>query len=105
MRQRLAAILLLAAVPLITAAQTRTLPADAKRGVVRHIEEMRVRLDGRVELLAAGAQIRDASNRIVVPVSLATDTVVKYRRDGDGRLYQLWVLTPQEAAQNPEKKQ
>jgi hypothetical protein len=104
MRLRLAAFLLLSAAPLIVAAQLRTIPPDAKRGVLRHVEEMAVRLDGKVEVLAAGAQIRDRNNRIVVPVSLTADTLVKYRRDGDGRLYQLWILTPEEEAQDPEKK-
>jgi hypothetical protein len=101
---RLLALVLLAVLPLAAVAQLRTIPADAKHGVVRHVQEMQVRLDGKDELLAAGAQIRDANNRIVLPVSLASDTPVKYRRDGEGRLSRIWILTAAEAAQDPAPK-
>ncbi|HWA37600.1 MAG TPA: hypothetical protein VG873_07030 [Burkholderiales bacterium] len=101
---RLLVLALLAVLPLAAAAQLRTIPADAKHGVVRHVQEMRVRLDGRDEMLAAGAQIRDANNRIVLPVALASDTPVKYLRDGDGRLFRMWILTAAEAAQDPAPK-
>ena len=106
MNLRIAAVLLLSTAPLIVAAQLRPIPipSDAKRGVARHVQEMAMRLDGKVEVLAAGAQIRDRNNRIVLPVSLTADTRVKYRRDGEGRLYQLWILTPDEEAQDPENK-
>ena len=101
---RLLTLVLLAVLPLAVVAQLRTIPTDAKHGVVRHVQEMQVRLDGKDELLAAGAQIRDANNRIVLPVSLTSDTPVKYRRDGDGRLSRLWILTEAEAAQDPAPK-
>ena len=101
---RLAAFLFLAVPPLTAAAQLRTIPPDAKHGVVRHVQAMQVSLDGKLEQLAAGAQIRDANNRIVLPVSIASDTAVKYQRDGDGRLNRLWILTAHEAAQDPAPK-
>jgi hypothetical protein len=104
MLKRLIAILLLAALPLAAVAQLRTIPKDAKRGHMRHLQEMQVNLDGATERLAAGAQIRDANNRIVVPLSLSASTLVKYRRDSEGRVHQVWILTPAETAQDEEKK-
>jgi len=108
MSRRLAAFVLTALLPaaISTAAlaQLRTIPQDAKLGMLRHVQEMDVSLDGATERLAPGAQIRDASNRIVLPVALTSETLVKYRRDGEGRLRQVWIVTPEEAAQGQERK-
>jgi hypothetical protein len=104
MRFARAAIVLAAALPLAAAAQIRTIPEDAERGQLRHVQEMEVSLDGKVERLAPGAQIRNADNRVVLPVTLTSDTTVKYRRNGEGRLFEVWILTPAEAAKGEAKK-
>ena len=95
------------ALALITAAlfaaaafgQVRTIPKDAKRAKMSHVQERIVALDGKREMLAPGAQIRDAMNRIVVPSALPANSLVKYRRDPSGAVREVWILTPQEAAQ------
>ena len=48
---------LLAAALLVNpaAAQLRTIPADAKLGEIRHVQEMLVELDGKPQRLAPGA--------------------------------------------------
>ncbi len=79
-------------------AQLRTIPADAKRAKMSHVQERIVELDGRREMLAPGAQIRDAANRIIVPNALPANSLVKYRRDARGAVYDVWILTPKEAA-------
>jgi hypothetical protein len=79
-------------------AQVRTIPADAKPGRMSHVQEMVVELDGRQQQLAPGAQIRDAANQVILPAALPSGTQVKYRLDADGKIFQIWVLTPQEAA-------
>jgi len=84
--------------------QLRTIPEDAKRGTMRHVQEMVVEIDGTQQLLAAGAQIRNEDNRIVVPSAVPPGTPVKYRLDGEGRVRQVWFLTPQEAAQADKNK-
>ena len=84
--------------------QLRTIPEDAKRGTMRHVQEMTVEIDGKQQLLAAGAQIRDVENRIVVPTAVPPGTLVKYRLDGEGRVWRVWFLTPQEAAQADKDK-
>jgi hypothetical protein len=63
-----------------------------------HVQEMVVELDGRQHQLAPGAQIRDASNQVILPAALPAGTRVKYRLDADGKIFQIWVLTSEEAA-------
>ena len=101
--RRLSAIVVLLAQLLGSAgpalAQLRTIPDDAKRGVMRHVQDMVVEIDGVQQQLAPGAQIRDTSNLIVVPTAVPPDTLVKYRLDGEGKVRQVWFLTDEEAAQ------
>jgi hypothetical protein len=95
--------LLLAAAASGAAAQFRTIPADAKRGVLRHVQDMRVELDGKPAELSAGGQIRDTENRIVLPLSLTEKTVVRYLTDASGKLHRVWILSKEEAAASAPK--
>ena len=98
---------LLAAAALVTSvtarAQLRTIPADAKRATMSHVEGMTVELDGKKMLLAAGAQIRDDRNMIVVPTMMPRGVLVKYQVDTQGMIWRAWILSPQEAAQADKK--
>jgi hypothetical protein len=85
-------------------AQLRAIPQDAKRGEMRHVQETSVQIDGKAMRLAAGAQIRDASNRIVLPAMLPPGSRVKYLLDPQGDVSRVWVLTDAEAAQPDPKK-
>jgi hypothetical protein len=96
---RLIAIAALAGWAAGAAAQLRSIPPDAKRGSLRHVQEMIVEVDGARARLAPGSQIRDANNRVVLPVAVPAGSLVKYRLDSEGQLQQVWILTPQEAAQ------
>ncbi len=80
-------------------AQLRTIPAGAERGEMRHISGMLVELNGQRVQLTAGAQIRDTSNRIVVPAALPESALVKFTLDPQGNVHRVWILTPAEAAQ------
>ncbi len=97
--QRWLLLVFFAAWTAIAAAQLRTIPDDAKRGVLSHVQEMIVQIDGAPMRLAPGAQIRDVSNRILLPAAVPPGSLVKYRLDGDGFVKQVWILTPEEAAQ------
>ena len=79
-------------------AQLRSIPEDARRGEMRHLQEMVVELDGAQQRLAPGAQIRDGANRVILPSALTAPAVVKYLLDDQGLVRQVWILTPQEAA-------
>ena len=81
------------------AAQVRTIPQDAQRAQIRHVEANIVELNGVQAQLAPGAQIRDASNLIIIPTSVPAGALVKYRLDENGQVREVWILTPTEAAQ------
>lgn len=80
-------------------AQLRSLPPDAKRGTLSHVQGMTMELNGARVELAAGAQIRDANNMVVLPTAMPRGALVKYQIGADRKLYRAWILTPQEAAQ------
>jgi hypothetical protein len=85
-------------------ARLTPIPADAKPGVLRHVQGTLVELDGKQAWLSPGAQIRDVFNRLVLPATLAERTTVKYLRDTGGMLHRVWILTPEEVAQLPKPK-
>ena len=79
-------------------AQLRSIPDAAKRGEMRHLQDMAVEIDGTMLRLAPGAQIRDASNRVIVPTAVPARATVKYLFNADGLVRRVWILTPEEAA-------
>lgn len=95
---RLLASLSLLFFALAASAQLRALPTDAERGEIRHVQGMTIAIDGSERQLAPGAQIRDASNLIIVPSAIPPGALAKYTVDASGMVRQVWILTPQEAA-------
>ena len=93
-----ALLLVLALFAATAAAQLRTIPSDAQRAKMSHVQEHVVEVNGKRAQLAPGAQIRDASNRLIVPTALPSGSLVRYQRDKSGQVTQVWILTPQEAA-------
>src|SRR5688500_9619594 len=79
-------------------AQVRTIPDAAKRAEMRHVQEMVVTVDGAAQRLSPGAQVRDATNRIIVPSAIPEGSLVKYLLNDAGQVHRVWILTPQEAA-------
>ena len=82
-------------------AQTRNppIPEDSRRGVIRHVEEMAVTVDGKPMQLAAGAQIRNPQNLIIVPMGIPREGAwADYTLNGDGQIFRVWLLTPDEFA-------
>lgn len=94
--------ILLAGFAALAAAQLRSIPNDAQRAQMRHLYDTTMLIEKTERKLAPGGQIRDASNRVVVPSTVAGPVLVKYRLDPDGSLRQVWILTPQEAAQKDQ---
>ena len=84
------------------AAQTlpRTFPAKALRGTLAVQAPPDVLLDGKADRLSPGARIRDTRNMLAMSGTLVGQTlVVNYLRDGTGLLHEVWLLTPEEAAE------
>ncbi len=85
-------------------AQFRSIPAEARRGTLSHVQGMTVEIDGKRVELAAGAQIRDGRNLVVLPAAVPAGIAVKYMLGSDGKVARAWILSPQEAAQpDPQK--
>jgi hypothetical protein len=89
----------LATAPVDAEAQFRTIPTAAKRGTLRHVQEMVVEINGTQMKLAAGAQIRDHTNLIIVPAALPQQSLVKFTVDPSGHVTRIWILSREEAAQ------
>jgi hypothetical protein len=86
-------------------AQLRTIPGEAKGGELRHAQDGASLSIGGVALrLAPGAQIRDESNRLVVPTAVPAGAQVKYLLNDEGQVRQVWILTPAEAAKREKVK-
>lgn len=85
-------------------AQFRSIPAEAKRATLSHVQGMTVEIDGKRTQLAAGAQIRDARNLIVVPTAVPPGARIKYLPDAQGQVARIWILSAQEEAQPDPKK-
>ena len=94
-------------------AQVRSIPADARRGLLTHIQGTSVNLretafylfgsGGKNMQLSSGAQIRDASNLIIQPAQVPPRSLVKYTLDDAGFVHRVWILTQQEAAQRDSR--
>jgi len=102
MRLSDALLICLCLLPAGAQAQLRTIPGEAKGGEMRHLQEMLVQIDGVQMRLAPGVQIRDESNRVMVPSALPPGARVKYLLDNEGLVRQVWILSPQEAAKSEE---
>ncbi|MBV9189443.1 MAG: hypothetical protein JO292_03435 [Betaproteobacteria bacterium] len=92
-------VLLLASLAIPVSAQVRTIPRDAHRAQIRHVQANIIELNGVQVQLASGAQIRDMSNLIIIPTSVPAGALVKFRLDDNGQVREVWILTPTEAAQ------
>jgi hypothetical protein len=79
----------------------RSIPQEAPRGEIRHLEAMVVELNGKPVQLSPGAQIRNADNRLVLPTTLVEKFDVRYLLDGAGLVHRVWILTPLERTQAP----
>ena len=97
MTRSLAAAALILGLAAAAHAQLRTLPAHAKPGKIRHLQEMVVEIDGKQAALARGAQVRDAHNRILVPTAIPAGSLIKYTLNAQGEVSAVWILNAHEA--------
>ena len=98
---RALALILVAFFSTIATAQLRTIPKEAVLGQLRHLEAMVAEIDGKPRSLAQGAQIRDADNRLGLPLSLVHKTQVRYVVDSTGMVHRVWILSEAEKAALP----
>ena len=82
----------------------RSIPGDARRAQIEHVEGTAIRMSGKKMQLSSGAQIRDTSNRIIQPAAVPPRVLVKYTLDTEGSVHRVWILTQQEAAQRDKAR-
>jgi hypothetical protein len=94
------ALMLSAGVPITAAAQVqRNFPPTALRGSLAFGQTPEIVLNGRAARLAPAARIRDAANMMLLPGTVQGGKyLVHYTVDTSGLVKDVWILTPQEAA-------
>jgi len=100
----LALVSALLAAPAIAQVRTPPIPQESLRGFVHHLQEMAVIVDEKVVVqLAAGAQIRDQQNLIIVPLAIPRSGAwADFTLNAERQIFRVWLLTPAELAQ-PKK--
>ena len=88
---------------LAIAALPRPIPDDAVKAKMQISPAGLVQVKGDTLRLSPGAQIRDTSNRIVLPSHISGEYTVRMLLDKGGQVHRVWILTPEEAAM-PEPK-
>ena len=92
----LLAMLALLAPALDAHAQSRTIPAAARLGVLLVTQYPQAVLDDKPVRLAPGARVFSTVNIIVLPTTVTSPTPVRYRLDNTGHVLDVWILTPAE---------
>ncbi|MET0381983.1 MAG: hypothetical protein ABW032_01030 [Burkholderiaceae bacterium] len=84
------------------AAAARNFPATALRGKLALTNPPDVVLNGRPARLSAAMRIHGVDNMLVMTGGLPPGTyLVDYTLDSTGLIYEIWILTAQEAAVGP----
>jgi len=69
----------------------RTIPGDAKKGVMWPPDGRRVRINDSIMVLAPGATIRDMNNRMVLPNTVRQPKKIRYTLDQYGQVRRIWI--------------
>lgn len=81
----------------VLAQLARTLPADAVRGTVTHLSELRVIVNGVPTELSANVRIWNTDNLFIVPQAIPPGSIVRFSLDVNRQIDRMWVLTKAEA--------
>jgi hypothetical protein len=106
LRPGLALVILALAIAMDAAAQTRpvALPPNAVYGELKAFDYPMAKIGDRSLRLSPGARIFDTQNLIIQPVAAPQQASVMYRLDINGNVSDIWLLTPEEAAQARKRK-
>jgi len=85
-------------------AQQRQFPEQAQAGTLSAVRYPDVQINNRWHRLSPGIRIYDRRNQTILPTMLPQSSRVAYRLDSMGFVFQLWLITPEEAAALPPAK-
>ena len=97
-------ILVIVALSWFGTAQTnkRHFPEKAVRGLMVVQQPPSITMDGLPDRLAPGSRIHNTQNLLVLSGTLVgQQLVVNYTRENTGLVYEVWILTPDEAQDAP----
>ena len=84
-------------------ATTRTLPPEAKLGVMQPpLGDGLVIINGQSMTLAPTAQFRSQQNLIVMPMTIQGQKDVVYITDASGAIFRVWMISPAEISALPK---
>jgi hypothetical protein len=84
-------------------ATTRTLPPEAKRGVMQPpLGDGLVVINGKPMTLAPTAQFYSLQNLIVMPMTIQGQKDVVFITDSSGAIYRVWMISPAEFSALPK---
>ena len=84
-------------------ATTRTLPPEAKLGVMLPpVGDGAVVINGQSLHLTPTVQFRSQRNLIVMPMSIQDTKDVVYLTDASGAVFRVWMINPAEVAAHPK---
>lgn len=76
----------------------RAIPDTAVNGIMSPPNGRDIFIDGEPKRLSPGATIRDANNRILLPMYITVAIPVRYQLDRYQQVHRVWILTPREYA-------
>jgi len=80
----------------------RNFPQNALRGKIAFGTPPSIQLNGNATTLATGARIHGVNNLLVLTGQLiGSQADVDYTTDLEGRVFEVWILSPSEAANKP----
>ena len=71
--------------------QLRTIPEDAKKGVMWPPQGRKVRINDTIKTLAPGATIRDMNTRRILPGTVRGLKKIRYTLDMYGQVRRIWI--------------
>lgn len=79
------------AAPTAPVERLRTIPEDAKKGVMWPVQGRWLRINDKMYMLAPGATIRDMYNRMVLPNTVRRPKKIRYTLDMYGQVRRIWI--------------
>ena len=84
-------------------ATTRTLPPEAKTGVMQPPQnDGTITIDGKSLPLTPGAQFRNPQNLVVMPMTIQDNRDVVYLTNDSGAVHRVWMITSAERSALPK---
>lgn len=75
----------------------RSLPAEAKKGIMSPPWNGQVQIDGQLYLLSPGVVIRNEHNMAIPLPMVRARAPVRFQTDAMGAVVRIWILSPAEA--------